>query len=184
MAHPDLLNRESHIYLTLCQNNVILFFSQFQFQSIVDIGRDFLRLLREGRAHVPVLKEIWMMIVNQPHRLDKSFKGISRYILKAGIEEFWEKPTSKELITSRVTPDLQFKINFLLTHVTKPLDKPFFERLRKRYLIENEQIIPDIIRYIIRAVHPSNQILASSVVQRWEIIYRLLLSIRVYFCYI
>lgn len=135
------------------------------------MGRDYLRLIREYQQDVPVFNEIWNLIVEQPQRLDPAFNGI---------EAFWDTVTPKEYIISRITPEIQSKLDFLLMNVSKPLDKPFVSRFRKQYCSgDSENSVSDIIRYVVSIIHPSNLVLASPIIQRWEFIFQLLTSTKV-----
>lgn len=106
-------------------------------------------------------------------------------------------PTPKEFLRSRLTPDMEHKLLFILQNVSDR--RTFFsiafsyEMLQlsinhyhrnlgwfiQRYLSTNEAFFVDVIRYIVAGWYPSNQILQSHIVPRYVVIGTMLRSIQV-----
>jgi integrator complex subunit 3 len=127
----------------------------------VKMGRDFLRLL-QMISNLSEIKTLLLLITTNPASLDPTFLGIS---------QFWNTVTPREFVTSRLTPDMEFKIIFLLNHVPRQLHYTYLERFRQRFISHgSESVVPDLIRYICTVVHPGNAVLRSTTVQRWQLI--------------
>lgn len=93
----------------------------------------------------------------------------------------WSLPTPREFIVSRLTLDMEHKLLFILSQVPQRLHYTYLERFRQRFLhgLGSETLIADLIRFICTVVHPSNSVLRSDVVQRWELVKTLLAYIKV-----
>jgi Integrator complex subunit 3 N-terminal len=79
---------------------------------------------------------------------------------------------------------MESRLNFVLANVVKPLEAVYIKRFRHRFCAgELEGIVPDIVRYIVTMIHPTNQVLASAIVQRWEMIYVLFHGVKVHVPY-
>jgi uncharacterized membrane protein YqaE (UPF0057 family) len=97
-----------------------------------------------------------------------------------GFSKFCGACTPREFITSLLTPDMEFKIVFLLNNVPRSLHYTYIERFRQRFLCSSsESLVSDLIRYICTVIHPGNAVLRSGTVQRWQLIRTLLSSLTV-----
>ena len=71
------------------------------------IGRDLIRLL-QGVARVPEIEILWKDILHNPSALSPTFTGI---------HQLMQMRTSRRLIASRLTPDMENKLAFLMSKV-------------------------------------------------------------------
>ena len=80
--------------------------------------------------------------------------------------------TSKLNVASRLSPQLAEKVLVLLKTVPTKQRRPHQQLLAETMLNfpGREQLVCDIIRFIIRCWHPSNKVLASDIVQRYVVI--------------
>ncbi|KAI0225609.1 hypothetical protein L0F63_007412 [Massospora cicadina] len=141
-----------------------------EFEYCAGAGRELVRALHDV-ARVPEFREFWKVLLNEPARLGPKFEGVGSLL---------RKPTDRWFYEYRHPPDLTSKLVFLMSEVLSGYH-PFYLRLfRKRHLPSPEAhvILPDLIRYICGAYHPSNAILASAVIQRFEVIGCLLKEVR------
>ena len=87
------------------------------------------------------------------------------------MHQILEKSTPKELIVSRLTPKMEFRLAFLVQNVPWKMHMVYLERFRKKYLkSESETIYADLIRFLCLIIHPANHTLKSDIVQRWQLI--------------
>ncbi|KAJ3259833.1 Integrator complex subunit 3 [Boothiomyces macroporosus] len=140
------------------------------FLLFVSLGRDVVRLL-QGVSDIPEFAALLDEITNHPQKLHPEFRGI---------ESIWNSCTEIEYLVSRITPDMEYKLIFILQNVNSKLHYTYLERFKQRFFSPNgtETLYIDIIRYICAVVHPNNSILRSDVVQRWDIIRTILSYIR------
>jgi integrator complex subunit 3 len=97
-----------------------------------------------------------------------------------GYTRFCGVSTPREFITSLLTPDMEFKVIFILNNVPRNLHYTYIERFRQRYVNSAcESLVPDLIRYICTVIHPGNAVLRSGTVQRWQFVRTLLASLNV-----
>ncbi|KAJ3324057.1 Integrator complex subunit 3 [Boothiomyces sp. JEL0866] len=156
-----LRQREIMLVITLIRKN---------FQLFVSLGRDVVRLLQMV-SDISEFSTLLDDIAHAPQKLHPEFLGI---------ENIWNSPTEIEYLVSRITPDMEYKLIFILQNVNSKLHYTYLERFRQRFFSQNgtETLYIDIIRYICAVVHPNNTILRSEVVQRWDIIRTILSYIR------
>ena len=126
------------------------------------IGRDFIRLL-QGVSKIPEFTEIWRDILYNPQNLSPTFSGILQ-ILSAR--------TSRRFIASRLTPEMESKLNFLATQVEFGNHQRYQTWFTRKYFHgpESETLVCDCIRYICCVIHPTNEILNSNIVPRWVLL--------------
>lgn len=83
-------------------------------------------------------------------------------------------PTQKIFLASRLTPEMEFNLLFILDTVKYGGNhhRRYYDWFHSEYLkvSDPDNIIIDIIRYLIVSYHPPNAVIASSSVQRWQII--------------
>lgn len=79
---------------------------------------------------------------------------------------------TKTRFLSRVSFDLERKLQFLMGQVRQGNRRRYMEWLAKQHFSAPENInqIPDIIRYICACIHPTNEVLASDICPRWMIV--------------
>lgn len=126
------------------------------------IGRDLVRLLM-AVARIPEFERFWEDVLNKPQALSPSFSGFPSLV---------QMRTSRRFLVSRLTPDMETKIGFLLMKVKFGQQKRYQDWFQRQYLstAESQSLRSDIIRYICGCVHPSNDILCSDVIPRWAVI--------------
>lgn len=88
-------------------------------------------------------------------------------------------PTPKRYLVSRLTPKMEAEINFLLHEGRISNQGHLFSWLADSLIESGGQefahtFIPDVIRYIVVAVHPPNKVLGSPAIQRYSMIQWLL----------
>lgn len=126
------------------------------------IGRDFLRLLY-NIIKLPEFEKLWHDIFNNPKSLHANFQSPLQIL---------STRTPRRLVQSRLTFDMERKINFLATQVKFGNQKRYQDWFHKQYLATPESLSLrcDLIRYICMIIHPSNEVLCSDIIPRWAII--------------
>ncbi|OQV18391.1 Integrator complex subunit 3 [Hypsibius exemplaris] len=129
-------------------------------------GRELTRSLM-AVCKMPKMKEFWNDLVNNPKNLPLTAGGLPQFLLSK---------SPRWLFAHRISTELEVKVNFMLSKVRAPVVNRYSDIFIKQYLStpESELILPELIRFVIRAVHPSNEILGSDVLQRWNFILFLL----------
>ncbi|PAA79905.1 hypothetical protein BOX15_Mlig000413g4 [Macrostomum lignano] len=158
-ALERLRKREIDFVLPLLRDN---------FTDCLSIGRDLLRLLQD-LAKLPEFERLWSEILHSPTSLSPKFTGVSQLLAQ---------PPSPVCITSRLTHDMEQRIKWYLKFVHMGSHKRYLDWLTRKYLNtpESQSLRVDWIRFVVTQVHPSNETIASEVVQRWAFISWLILS--------
>ncbi|XP_004241533.1 uncharacterized protein [Solanum lycopersicum] len=142
-----------------------------QFLLCLKIGRDLIRLLQD-LVHIPEFKAIWRdLLLNPRHFGVDGFKDIS---------QIYHTKTPSSYFLLRVTPEMETKLRFLLTHVKLGNQKRYQVWFAKKFLgvPGSEVILTDIVRFICCSVHPSSEIMQPDILPRWAVIGWLLTSCR------
>ncbi|KAI9016005.1 protein-domain-containing protein [Hyaloraphidium curvatum] len=146
--------------------DLLNFFLQRHFQFVRRLGRELPRLVRDLQGvSIPEAADMWRRLASPEDPSSPS----------TGLAELLRLRTYREVYLSRISPDLESKIRFLLTQANIRLAEP------KRYNIlwlqrkffpsaEHRNVVVDIVRYVVAMFHPSNEILRAEVVQRWQLI--------------
>ncbi|XP_031564730.1 integrator complex subunit 3-like [Actinia tenebrosa] len=139
-----------------------------RFADCLPIGRDLVRLL-QSVGRIPEFQALWKDILYKPQTLSPQFTGLTQLL---------RIRTSRKFLACRLTPDMENKIIFLTSKVKFGQQKRYQDWFHKLYLSspESHTLKPDLIRYIVGVVHPSNEVLGSDVIPRWAIIGWLLTS--------
>ena len=139
-----------------------------RFQDIIPLGRDFVRLL-QNVARIPEFHQLWKDILTNPKSLSPTFNGLFHLLANR---------TSRHFIGNRITPDIENKLHFFTSHVKFGNHKRYQDWFQDRYFAttESQSLRSDVIRYIINAIHPTNELLCSDITPRWAIIGWLLTS--------
>ena len=138
----------------------------------ISLGRDFARLL-QAVSTVPAFDLLLKDFLYNPAQFHPDFHGILHYC---------KIPTKRDYLLSLVTPDMEFKIVFLLNEVPEKMYLPYLARFKVRHLStrESETLYPDLIRFICYIVQPRIEIIRSKTnLQRWQIIKSLFACIQV-----
>ncbi|KAF2290006.1 hypothetical protein GH714_040101 [Hevea brasiliensis] len=142
-----------------------------QFHLCMKIGRDLIRLLQD-LVHVPVFRALWKDLVLNP--------GEFRTAGFSDVSQLYCSRTSSRYFLLRITPDMETRLRFLLTHVKFGSQKRYQLWFAKKFLLgpEKETLIVDIVRFICCAHHPSNETIQSDIIPRWTVIGWLLKTCR------
>jgi len=134
-----------------------------KFHECILIGRDLLRLLQDV-SMIPEFESIWRDLLSNP--------AVFRDPVFCDIAQLYAVRTPTRYLTSRITPDMETQIRFMLTHVRMGSQRRNQTWFAQRYLStpESETLVCDLIRFICCVHHPTNQILQSDIVPRWAIV--------------
>lgn len=142
-----------------------------QFSLCLKIGRDLIRLLQD-LVHIPEFKAIWKDLLLNPRQFGvDGFKDIS---------QIYHTKTPSLYFLLRITPEMETKLRFLLTHVKLGSQKRYQVWFAKKFLgvPGSEVIITDIVRFICCSVHASSEIMQPDILPRWAVMGWLLTSCR------
>lgn len=136
-----------------------------KFKECTVIGRDLIRILQDV-SKMPEFAANWKFL-NQKSMSDSSTESTQLY-------KILQVPTPKRFLATRLTPEMETNLLFILDHVKYggSHHRKYYEWFAHEYLkvADPDNLIIDIIRYLIVSYHPPNAVLASSSVQRWQII--------------
>lgn len=159
---PHLLtlrNREVKFVVSLIRD---------RFVEVIPLGREFVRLL-QNVARLPEFEQLWKDILFNPKTLHPTFTGVWHLL---------QIRTSRKFLAARLTPEIERKLIFLTNNVKFGNHKRYQDWFQDRYFTtqESQSLRSDLIRYIITAIHPTNDMLCSDIMPRWAIIGWLLTS--------
>lgn len=139
-----------------------------RFVDVIPLGREFVRLL-QNVARIPEFEKLWKDILNSPKTLHPQFTGIWQLL---------QQRTSRKFLAARLTPEIERKVIFLTNNVKFGNHKRYQDWFQDRHFPtpESQSLRSDLIRYIITAIHPTNDMLCSDILPRWAIIGWLLTS--------
>lgn len=139
-----------------------------RFVDVIPLGRDFIRIL-QNVARIPEFEALWRDMLQNPKALYPTFTGVWQ-ILRIR--------TSRRFLQLRLTPDIERKILFMTNNVKFGNHKRYQDWFQAKYFttLESHSLRSDLIRFIINAIHPSNEMLSSDLIPRWAIIGWLLTS--------
>ena len=134
-----------------------------RFEFVLQIGKDFLRLLHH-LIRMPEFQTLSQDIyVNNPKQLSPKYEGPHQLLAQR---------TPRRLFQSCLTYEMERKIQFLATGVNFGSQKRYQDWFTKQFLsgAESTLLRCDLIRYICTVIHPSNEVLCSNIIPRWAII--------------
>ncbi|CAO1333223.1 unnamed protein product [Diamesa tonsa] len=139
-----------------------------RFHDIIPLGRDFVRLL-QNIARIPEFEQLWKDMLNNPTTLCPTFTSLFQML---------QIRTSRQFLANRISPEIERKLHFLTSSVKFGNHKRYQDWFQDRYFNtpESQSLRSDLIRYIINAIHPTNDMLCSDIIPRWAIIGWLLTS--------
>lgn len=142
--------------------NFIVSLIRDRFVDVIPLGRDFVRLL-QNVARIPEFDELWKDILMNPKVLLPTFTGVWQLL---------QIRTSRRFLQCRLTPDIERKLHFLTSSVKFGLHKRYQDWFQDKYFAspESHSLRSDLIRFIINAIHPTNDMLCSDITPRWAII--------------
>ena len=112
---------------------------------------------------MPPIAELWQEILSWPNNFVLSLLAT---------------PTPKHFLALRISPDIERKLLFLTQHVMFGKQDKYETWFQQRHLAtpESQGLRPDLVRYILGAIHPSNEVLRSGSTPRWAVVGGLLTS--------
>lgn len=121
------------------------------------LGRELVRLLHCAKT-IPEFAVIW--------------KGIRSNVDGWTIATLMKMKTPKGFLQARLTKMMEDHLRFLMTSVSFGNQKRYQLWFTSKYLChsESDTLLPDLVRYVCSVYHPTNDILASKVIQRWAIV--------------
>ena len=127
------------------------------------IGRDLIRAMQEV-CTVPEIEPVWRDLRENPLALGTP--------LFTDLGQIYTTRTPSRYTVCRVTPEMEVQLRFLLTHVRMGQQRRYQTWFAARFLVapEADSLVPDLVRFVVCAVHPTNAILQSDVVPRWAVI--------------
>lgn len=139
-----------------------------RFNDVIALGRDFVRLL-QNVARIPEFEQLWNDILLNPKSLMPTFNGLWQLL---------QIRTSRRYLQCRLTPEIERKLHFMTSSVKFGVHKRYQDWFQDKYFTtpESHSLRSDLIRYIINAIHPTNDMLCSDITPRWAIIGWLLTS--------
>ncbi|KAG0211495.1 Integrator complex subunit 3 [Mortierella sp. GBA30] len=159
--HPALREKEAIFCAKLLRE---------RFRECSDIGRDLVRAMQDV-ARIKEIEEIWTDLLYAPERLNPQLEGV---------HQLMAMPSKDVYLASRLTPAMEQKLLFILKNVHLGNHNWNLKWFIDRYLStpETDALYSDIIRYICGVYHPTNAILASTIVPRYVIIGGLLRNVK------
>lgn len=95
-----------------------------------------------------------------------------------GVWQLLQIRTSRRFLQCRLTPEVERKLHFFTGNVKFGTHKRYQDWFQEKYFStpESHSLRSDLIRFIINAIHPTNDMLCSDLIPRWAIIGWLLTS--------
>ncbi|XP_065092051.1 integrator complex subunit 3 homolog isoform X2 [Ochlerotatus camptorhynchus] len=139
-----------------------------RFADVIPLGREFVRLL-QNVSRIPEFETLWKDILHNPKQLCSTFSGVMQLM---------QTKTSRRFLRCRLTPDVERKLHFLISNVKFGNQKRYQDWFQEKYFTtpESQSLRSDLIRFIIGAIHPTNDMLCSDIIPRWAVIGWLLTS--------
>ena len=102
----------------------------------------------------------------------KAFHDILLEISKGpSFKELGSTPTTQQILTARITPEMERDIGFLLSNVTYAQQKYYQGWLYSKYFAGDcEYIAPDVVRYICCICDPPEENKARDIFDRWAFV--------------
>ncbi|KAK3097008.1 hypothetical protein FSP39_005554 [Pinctada imbricata] len=160
-----IVDHNGQVYANLRQREVDFCISLLRekWSDCQAIGRDLVRLL-QNVARIPEFDRLWKDIMLSPSSLSPTFT--------AGVQQLMQTRTSRKFLITRLTPDMESKLVFLITKVKFGQHKRYQDWFQRQYLStpESQSLRCDLIRYICAVFHPPNELLCSEIIPRWAVI--------------
>lgn len=125
--------------------------------------------LLQNVARIPEFEQLWRDILLNPKSFSPTFNGVWHLL---------QIRTSRRFLQCRLTPEVERKLHFLTSSVKFGNHKRYQDWFQDKYFStpESHSLRSDLIRFIINAIHPTNELLCSDIIPRWAIIGWLLTS--------
>ncbi|XP_058454591.1 integrator complex subunit 3 homolog isoform X2 [Malaya genurostris] len=139
-----------------------------RFDDVMILGRELVRLL-QNVSRIPEFELLWKDILYDPRTLSPAFSGVLQLM---------QIKTSRRFLRCRLTPEVERKLHFLVSSVKFGNQKRYQDWFQEKYFTtpESQSLRSDLIRFIIGAIHPTNDMLCSDIIPRWAVIGWLLTS--------
>ncbi|KAL1241620.1 Integrator complex subunit [Trichinella spiralis] len=130
------------------------------------VGRDLVRLLISVGGFAP-FKLIFQEMITNPSCFGSSF---------GGLQQLLQQRTSRRFHASLITCDLENKLKLMLSQVRMNDCQQFLPWLDAHYFAKPEQasLRQDVIRFICTCIYPTNEVINSTIIQRWYFISQLI----------
>lgn len=159
-----IVDHNGQVFVNLRQKEVDLCISilREKWTDCQAVGRDLVRLL-QNVARIPEFEKLWRDMMLNPSAICPSFTGV---------QQLMHTRTSRKFLISRLTPDMENKLVFLITKVKFGQHKKYQDWFQRQYLAtpESQSLRCDLIRYICAVFHPPNELLCSEIIPRWAVI--------------
>ncbi|KAF9428955.1 Integrator complex subunit 3 [Podila epigama] len=141
-----------------------------RFKECSEIGRDLIRALQDV-SRLKEFEEIWRDLLHSPENLNPQLEGVYQLLAL---------PSRDIFLGSRLTFDMEHKLLHILKTVNLGQHMRNTQWFYDRFLAtpDADALFSDIIRYICGVYHPTNAVLASSIVPRYVIIGALIRQIK------
>ncbi|CAO3600404.1 unnamed protein product [Absidia cylindrospora] len=166
-SYPNVLTFAVYTYLRLIPEHRHIQLASLQQREI----RFVVSMLRQKWNLCTVIGRDLIRGLHDPHKVSPNCQGISN-VLKT--------PTPREFLRSRLTPDMEHKLLYILQNLPIGQYQRNLGWFTQRFLYNSdaEPLYADIIRFIVAGWYPSNQILQSDIVPRYVVIGNLLRGIK------
>ena len=106
---------------------------------------------------LPIIADLWQELLLWPHNF---------------IPSLLSSPTPRHFLSLRVSPEMERKLLFLTQQVQFGKQNKYEAWFQRHHLAtpESQGLRPDLVRYIIGAIHPSNEVLRSGTTPRWALV--------------
>ena len=106
---------------------------------------------------LPIIADLWQELLLWPHNF---------------IPSLLSSPTPRHFLSLRVSPEMERKLLFLTQQVQFGKQDKYEAWFQRHHLAtpESQGLRPDLVRYIIGAIHPSNEVLRSGTTPRWALV--------------
>eukprot|EP00055_Hartaetosiga_balthica_P016715 m.106698 g.106698 ORF g.106698 m.106698 type:complete len:1147 (-) comp9160_c2_seq2:355-3795(-) len=153
--------------LQTAQIELVVYLLEQHFEVCAGMGRDLIRALQDV-AKIPALSQLWKTLLFTPKSLSTLVNGIEGIVAGTTLER---------VMAMRVSLNMENELRFILTQLPTRARTLHFSWFEQKYLnaSNSDALIADMIRYICRNYHPSNKVLASRAIKRYEVVLWLLL---------
>lgn len=141
------------------------------------LGKELIRVVLEAReiAQLDSYEPIWEDLSRLPDETTKDGNGEEEEEDEKGhvtIVHLMTVRAPRTYIQSRLTREMEEQLRFMMTCVPLGQQRRYQLWFQSKFHIpgENENIIPDLIRYICCVYHPDKKIIASKIMPRWAMI--------------
>ncbi|KAK9840607.1 hypothetical protein WJX81_004196 [Elliptochloris bilobata] len=142
-------------------------------------GRDLFRVLQEA-SHMAEFHGVWRALVPGGQQVGADANASSNGSALgadssgAALKRLLATPTPARVLLSRVPPDAESQLLFMLTQVRRGNEKRYQQWFMARHLprADAEGLVPDLVRYVCAVCHPPAPVRDrdSQVLPRWQVL--------------